>query len=151
MTVQSVSSSGKKSNFALPDDLMFTNTIIQRVAKQKEIVVTSVSGKTHVGFITGIDREWIQLTTTQTQRLVLLNLLNIETIEETGFSLRTVKLDLNEKEQEEAKAKIKTYAQTVYVKARDIIRVDRAQRFRSSTKISDNSEEYDDSEELESS
>lgn len=150
MAAQSVSSSGRKSNFALPDDQMFTNTIIQRVARQKEILVTSVSGKSHIGFITGIDREWIQLTTTQTQRLVLLNLLNIETIEETGFSLHTVVLDLSVKEQEEAKARIKTYAQTVYVKARDIIRSDRAQKFRPSTKTSDNLEEDDDLEESDS-
>lgn len=106
------------SDFALPGSRMFIKAIIQRVAKNKEITAVTVGGVEHTGFITGMDAEWIQITTTVGQQLVLLNLLTLESIEETGKSLSNVDISENQKE------KIKVYSATVYVKAREILRAD---------------------------
>ncbi len=112
----------RRSDFALPDDTMFINTIILRVAKEKEVTFVTVSGLEHTGFITGIDDEWIQITTTKDRRLVLLNILNVESIEETGKTIRSVDLSREDKE------RIKKYALTVYVKAKEITRVSRERK-----------------------
>ncbi len=137
--------SERKASFALPNAQMFINTIIQRVSKEKEVTIVTVSGNEHTGFITGIDEEWCQITSSEEQQLVLLNLLNIESVEETGKSLSTIELG------EEAKERIKIYSSTVFVKAREIIRAGRPQRSRylsraSAQLVGDNLPDEDDLE-----
>ncbi len=131
----------RKTEFALPSSNMFLNTIIQRVAKEKEVIVYTIGGLDRIGFITGLDQEWLQLTTTDEQKLVLIQLLNIDFIEETGNTIRTIKAD------KEQVAEIKKYAQTIFVKAREInrlTRLARPQRFNSTVDTDTSEEEFED-------
>lgn len=128
----------KVDEFALPGDKMFTNTVIIRVAKEKEVFFDTLSGKTHVGFVTGLDHEWIAITTTFEQRLVLINIVNIEAWGETGRSLEKTKLSDDPQEDETIKMQIRTYSYTVYNKARTIFKEKQDAR-----KTSKNSNGYD--------
>lgn len=112
----------KIETFALQDDRMFLNTLVIRIAKEKEVRLTTIDGSQRIGFIAGLDNEWIQLTTTEKQQLVLINIVNISIIEETGESIRSLKLDENPTLNSELQNKIKGYCQTIFVKARDIYR-----------------------------
>jgi hypothetical protein len=106
----------KIETFALGDDRMFLNTLVHRIAKEKEVKLTMIDNVTRIGFITGLDEEWIQITTTEGQHLVLLNIVNISVIEETGQNLREMEISDEEKEA------IQSYCLTIFVKARNIFR-----------------------------
>jgi hypothetical protein len=111
-----------KNNFsiALPEDQMFTRVLIGRIARQKELKVTTISGKEVVGFIIGLDHEWLQLTTTVGQMQVIVQLLNVASIEETGLALWNMDVDNYEGlGGQEGKERIERFAQTVYERARD--------------------------------
>jgi len=97
----------------MEDDQMFHRTMIGRIARQKELIVTDSSGTSHQGFITGLDQEWLQLTTTLDQRLVLKNLMNVTSVEETGNTLRSVDVT------PEAREAIERYSKTIHMKARE--------------------------------
>ena len=92
---------------------MFQRLMIGRIARQKELLVTMVSGKEHRGFIIGWDSEWLQLTTTEEQRLAVVQIINISSVEETDFALWNIKID------DEARAKIERFTQVIYEKACD--------------------------------
>lgn len=112
----------KIETFALRDDRMFLNTLVHRIAKEKEVRIVSIGGVERVGFITGLDEEWLQITTTEQQNLALINIVNIIVLEETGNSLRTMKFSDDEEIDAKIKQAIKTYCMTIYVKARVIFK-----------------------------
>lgn len=107
-------------SIALPEDQMFTRVLIGRIARQKELKVTTISGKEIIGFIIGLDHEWLQLTTTVGQTQVVVQLLNVAAIEETGIALWNIDVDgYDGLGGQEGKERIERFAQTVYERARD--------------------------------
>lgn len=101
-------------NFALEDDSLFINALITRIAKEKEVCFVTFSGEIHTGFITGLDHDWVQLTTTEDCGFDMLQIVNIESFSETRRSLRSRDIP------EENKERIKEYAAIIYKKARNI-------------------------------
>lgn len=103
----------------MPDDDMYVNTMILRVYKEKELCFTTLSGAQHVGFCTGLDREWIQITTSEGLFLGLLNLVNVESIRETGNSVSDLPPALRDR--------VKVYTRTIHIKSKEIQRARRSQ------------------------
>jgi hypothetical protein len=103
----------KHVSIALPGDYMFQRLMIGRIARQKELLITATSGKEFIGFIIGWDSEWLQLTTTAEQKLVVIQIMNIMSVEETGNALWNIELDTEKRE------KIERFTQVIYEKARD--------------------------------
>ncbi len=107
-------------SIALPDDQMFTRLMIGRIARQKELRVSTISGKETVGFVIGLDHEWLQMTTTAGQILTVVQLLNVVSIEETGTALWNLEVETHEGlGGKEGKEQIERYTQVIYEKARD--------------------------------
>lgn len=100
--------------FAKHDDSVFINALITRVAKEKEVIFRTFSGAEHVGFVTGLDHEWIQLTTTDDCAFDMVQIVNIESFTETKKSLRSLNIP------EESKERIRDFALTLFKKARVI-------------------------------
>jgi hypothetical protein len=92
----------KITDFALPDDEMFVETLILRIFKQKEIRFDLISGNSVTGFVTALDKESIQIITTQDQRLGVVNIMNLEYWEETGWSLKNVPIHFADEVVDEA-------------------------------------------------
>jgi hypothetical protein len=103
----------KHVTIALPADQMFQRLMIGRIARQKELLISVMSGKEHRGFIIGWDSEWLQLTTTEEQRLVVIQIINITSVEETNHALWNINID------DEARTKIERFTQVIYEKACD--------------------------------
>lgn len=101
-------------SFALNDDSMFINALVTRIAKEKEVRFRTFSGEEHVGFITGLDHEWIQLTTTEDCSFDMIQIVNIESFSETNISLRSREISDAQKE------RIREFANIIYKKARTI-------------------------------
>lgn len=98
-------------SIALPEDQMFQRLMIGRIARQKELLIETASGREHKGFIIGWDSEWLQLTTSAEQRLVAIQIMNITSVEETTFALWNIEID------DEARNKIERFTQVIYEKA----------------------------------
>ena len=116
----------RKNNvsIALPDDQMWTRVMVGRIARQKELKVTTISGKEVVGFVIGLDHEWLQMTTTAGQVQTVIQLLNVVAIEETGIALWNLDVDKYEGlGGQEGKERIERFAQTVYERARDMQKI----------------------------
>lgn len=104
--------SRRRVSIALENDVVFHRTMVGRIANKKEIRVRDTGGSEEIGFVTGWDEEWLQLTTTVGQCLVLVNILNITTISETSKNLKNVDVS------PQARVKIDRYMETVHVKAK---------------------------------
>jgi hypothetical protein len=100
--------------FAKHDDSVFINALITRVAKEKEVKFRTFSGAEHIGFVTGLDHEWVQLTTTDDCAFDMVQIVNIESFTETKNNLRTLNIP------EEHKERIRDFALTLYKKAKVI-------------------------------
>lgn len=131
-------------NFALADDHMFLNTLIHRIAKEKEVRFFTIDGTISEGFITGLDEEWIQITTTQNQTLVLINIMNITKIEETGESIKSIIIDKDPEKNEIAKEAIRNYCLTIYVKAKKIFQEKQEAKARASREYRDSKVDRED-------
>lgn len=81
---------------ALDGDELFQKFVARKVVKSQELRVETVHGSTFVGFLTGLDEEWFQLTTTIGYSAVLLRLANITSLTPTGRSIK----NLSERERE---------------------------------------------------
>jgi hypothetical protein len=140
----------KIDNFALPGDKSFIRVLVVRIMKQKELVFGSMDGDKSRGFVTGLDENWLTLTTTQDQRMKVLNINNLCSMEETGFSLQNVPIEIDDSLIEiatdadvsadelvklvnerrdilinDCREKIKFYCSTLHAKARDAIKEQR--------------------------
>lgn len=103
-------------NFALSDDSLFINALVTRIAKEKEVMFRTFSGEEHIGFITGLDHEWVQLTTTEDCAFDMIQIVNIESFSETKRSLRSKDLGIPELQRD----RIREFANIIYKKARNI-------------------------------
>lgn len=103
-------------NFGLPGSQMFVNALIQLVAKEKEISVTTMGGAVIVGFVTGLDEEWLQLSTTDPLFMSLLRINALEEIRPTGQTLESLK-DISESQ----KAQIVRHSESVVRKAKALV------------------------------
>lgn len=109
--------------FALTDDLMFINALVTRIAKEKEVTFITFSGAVHTGFITGLDNDWIQLTTTEVLAFDMVQIVNVESWCETGQNLRIMEKIAeanNDQNSLQKIEKIREYAEIIYKKARAI-------------------------------
>lgn len=107
-------------DIALPEDQMWSRLMIGRIARQKELRVHTISGKEVVGFVIGLDHEWLQMTTTAGQVLTAVQLLNVVAVEETGVALWNIDVDGYEGlGGPEGKENIERFTQVIYEKARD--------------------------------
>lgn len=116
--------------FALPGDEMFRNTIVGFAAREKEIKVAMVSGMESIGFVTGLDAEFLQLVTTKDQGLLLVNIANIEDVAETGRTISSIESikGLDDDQVVKALDGIKRHYQTMWIKAKDVMRAKSALR-----------------------
>lgn len=64
----------------LTSDTMWLRTLATRVIKENEVEVYTDSGETHVGYVTGLDEMWLQITTTGKRECVLISIQHIVTI-----------------------------------------------------------------------
>lgn len=86
-------------NIALSGNELLQKFIARRVAKELEVSVTYSTGGEVTGFITGLDEDWLQVTSTRRLSSVLINLSTVGTIQSTGRHLR----DLPPRDREKVK------------------------------------------------
>jgi hypothetical protein len=76
-------------SIAMPGEQMFQLQMARKVSKAVELrVITPV--KEYEGFLIGLDQEWMRLTESETLKPVLIPLLHVTSIEETGKTLPKV-------------------------------------------------------------
>ncbi|WP_267716704.1 hypothetical protein [Streptomyces sp. CoH17] len=73
---------------ALGADEMFQRAVARRVVFGSELLFTTANGREYRGFPTGLDEDWIQITTTADQTAVWLSLQQIVSMEETGKKIK---------------------------------------------------------------
>lgn len=103
-------------NFGLPGSQMFINALIQLVAKEKELSVTTMGGAVITGFVTGLDEKWLQMSTTDPLFMSLLRLEALEEIRPTGNTLESLKTI-----SESRKAQISRHSESVVRKAKALV------------------------------
>jgi hypothetical protein len=95
---------------------MFINALIQLVAKEKELSVTTMGGAVITGFVTGLDEKWLQMSTTDPLFMSLLRLEALEEIRPTGNTLESLKTI-----SESRKAQISRHSESVVRKAKALV------------------------------
>lgn len=78
---------------ALEADEGFQKFLARKIALEVELKF-SVGRSTYLGFVTGLDEDWVQITTSDEQRAVLLNISSIDSIEDTGVKLNTASIEV---------------------------------------------------------
>lgn len=101
---------------------MWQRAMARRASRQIELVFFMIDGSENRGFISGLDKEWVQLTLTETQKAVWLNLVAISRIIETGRGLRELEVS------EDAKERIRSFTRTFRNKSRSLLKDERDER-----------------------
>lgn len=75
-------------DIALVEDQALQRFLVRRVYRSAEFRIGLKSGREHVGYVTAIDEEWLQLSTAvDDPKAIVIRLDAIEDIEETGEKL----------------------------------------------------------------
>lgn len=72
---------------SLSEDEMWQSFVAIRAVRKSLLEITTVSGDVIEGFITGIDEDWIQLTSRGNYEAILINLGNISHTKDTSKTL----------------------------------------------------------------
>lgn len=89
---------------ALQGDEGFQRFLARKVILEAELEV-GTSGEIYRGFVTGLDSEWLQITTTKDQDAILLRLGAVEHIRDTGSRLDSLPSD--------AASRVRKFARTI--------------------------------------
>lgn len=73
-------------------DVMFERNLSHLASKGRELILSTAGGEEFVGFVAGLDDEYIQVCLTDDQSLALVNRSYLSTISESGRSLEDMLL-----------------------------------------------------------
>lgn len=79
-----------KSQMVLPDEKYFEKFVASMIAREHEARVLTDAGDEFIGYITGLDTKWLQITKTKDLKASLVRRNGITEIVGTGNSLRDV-------------------------------------------------------------
>lgn len=83
-----VSNNNGKKNLALPGSSMWVKALASCIVRKTELKIHVADGGSYVGFVTGLDEEWMQMTRTRGITPVWLSIAQITSIEDTGRRLQ---------------------------------------------------------------
>lgn len=105
---------------SLPDDEMWQSFVAIRVVRKSLLEFTTVNGEKVEGFITGIDDDWLQITTRHGLNAVLLHISNISKVMETGQKLMSL-FESNEYSQDDVR-KVEKFSANTRAAAHEFLR-----------------------------
>lgn len=79
-----------KSQMVLPDETYFEKFLATLIAKEYETRILTDAGDEFVGYVTGLDQKWLQVTKSSDLKASLVRREGITEIVGTGVSLRDV-------------------------------------------------------------
>ena len=109
-----------KSQMVLPDETYFEKFVATLIAKEYETRILTDAGDEFVGYITGLDGKWLQITKSKDLKASLVRREGITEIVGTGDSLRDAP--------DEHQAKVRGWAFAIRKAAEEFLLVSRTPR-----------------------